>query len=339
MKYGLDKLNARRIDYEISEAKLINEAYKNILQSEAVKYVIGAMQPIDEAYTSATFKEGERVLNQLQKNLTIECEFEFQGSVTNDTHIKARSDIDLLTLIKSFYGLEPPQTPFNPYKGNPVQDLKDLRFEEVKILNLAFQTANIDDSGSKSICLDGGSLKRKIDVVPSNWYDTVLYTTTKNKIYRGVQILDLKNSIRIKNTPFLHNHEINERDKIVNGSLRKVARLMKSIKYDSDNVSMSSYDIVSIAYNIDIKTLSIDKYQDLSLLEACCNYCDTLLNNDDLRNSIKVPDGHRYIFTNNHATKQQLQILTNELINLKNDVLNENQRSFKKLEEARVIFG
>jgi len=35
----LDKLNIRRTDGSIAEAKLFNEAYRNISQSESVKYV------------------------------------------------------------------------------------------------------------------------------------------------------------------------------------------------------------------------------------------------------------------------------------------------------------
>ena len=52
----LDKLNHRRIDDNIIEAKLFNETYRNISQSDSVKYVIGAMQPIDQEYTKNTYK-------------------------------------------------------------------------------------------------------------------------------------------------------------------------------------------------------------------------------------------------------------------------------------------
>lgn len=125
----LDKLNIRRTDGSIAEAKLFNEAYRNISQSESVKYVIGSMQPIDPEYTINTYKQAERVRSQLENRLTDKCEYKYQGSVTNDTHIKAKSDIDLLVIIDRFYTVQNPQVPKNPYKGDPLKDLLDLRSE------------------------------------------------------------------------------------------------------------------------------------------------------------------------------------------------------------------
>ena len=130
----LDKLNLRRTDDSIVEAKLLNEAYRNIAQSDSVKYVIGAMQPIDPEYTKNTYKQAERVRSQLENRLTDTCEFKYQGSVTNDTHIKAKSDIDLLVIIYKFFTLENPQVPKSPYKGDPLKDLLSL------ILTLQLQT-------------------------------------------------------------------------------------------------------------------------------------------------------------------------------------------------------
>lgn len=134
----LDKLNLRRTDDSIVEAKLLNEAYRNIAQSDSVKYVIGAMQPIDPEYTKNTYKQAERVRSQLENRLTDTCEFKYQGSVTNDTHIKAKSDIDLLVIIYKFFTLENPQVPKSPYKGDPLKDLLSLRKEAEDALDSAF---------------------------------------------------------------------------------------------------------------------------------------------------------------------------------------------------------
>ena len=46
----LKRLSERRIDVMIKEAKLQNEVYYGLNQSEAVKYAIGCMQPIDPVY-------------------------------------------------------------------------------------------------------------------------------------------------------------------------------------------------------------------------------------------------------------------------------------------------
>jgi hypothetical protein len=334
----LDSLSARRTDSSVVTAKMLNEAYRNLTQSDSVRYVIGAMQPIDTEYTKNTYTQGERVCNQLRNRLTNTCEYEYQGSVTNDTHIKARSDIDVLLLIGKFFTLEGPQVPTTPYKGNPTQDLIDLRGEAITCLKAAFPEATIDSTGSKSIVIKGGSLLRKIDVVPSNWHNTNKYVETGDKIYRGVQILDAKNKEMLKNTPFLHNAWIQHKDNNTNGGLRKAARLMKSLKYDTGSIDLSSYDLVSIAFNMPDNELNMSRGMELAILNSCHNFCLELMQNQYKRASLEVPDGHRKIFTDGHATLDGLTQLSAELGTLVKDVLTENQRSFKKLSEARVQY-
>jgi len=334
----LDNLNARRIDPFVENAKLLNESYRSIAQSDAVKYVIGAMQPIDPEYTKNTFAQAERISNQLSKRLIETCEYTYQGSVTNDTHIKAKSDIDLLVIIGKFFTVEQPQTPNFPYAGNPTQDLLDLRSDVESALAAAFPQANLDCSGCKSITIEGGSLTRTVDVVPSNWYITNKYTETQNEIYRGVEILDTSVPRRLANTPFLHNAWIEYKDNNTGGGLRKAARLMKSLKYDCESIELSSYDIVSLAFNMPDTYLNYPRGSELLLLSSCLDYCREVLRNSVLRNSLKVPDGHRNVFAERHATENGLAQLVYELDALASDVLRENQRSFRKLAEARVDY-
>lgn len=338
MATRLEKLSSRRIDPNVTTAKLLNEAWRSISQSDSVKYVIGAMQSIDPEYTKNTFGQGDRVKNQLAERLSNSCDYQYQGSTTNDTHIKAASDIDLLVLTQKFWTLEPPQQPTYPYEGDPVQDLLDLRMEVVASLTSAFPKAAVDATGNKSIVITGGTLTRKIDVVPSNWFDTNDYARTKYEVYRGVQILDAKAKTRITNTPFLHNAVIDQRDRETAGGFRKAARLMKSLKYDSDNIELSSYDIVSIGYNIPVQNLLVSKGKELSILVACLEFSKALQVDPLLRDSISVPDGHRKVFATGHATTRGLNQLAGELERLAADVLNENQRSFRKLAEARVEY-
>ena len=334
----LDRLNFRRTDANITEAKLLNEAYRSISQSDSVKYVIGAMQPIDPEYTRNTYKQAERVRGQLENRLTDSCEYKYQGSVTNDTHIKAKSDIDLLVIIDKFYTLENPQVAKMPYKGDPLQDLLNLRKEAEDALESAFPQAHVDKKGSKSISIEGGSLTRIVDVVPSNWYNTIKYTETGNDIYRGVQILDKSIPAKLANTPFLHNAWIEHKDVNTGGGMRKACRLMKSLKYDSDKIDLSSYDIVSIAFNIPDISLSHPQGGELLILSSCLDYCRQLQFNSTLRESIEVPDRHRKVFSDGHASLLGLNQLTQELEQLESDVLRENQRSFHRLAEARVVY-
>lgn len=334
----LNRLIARRTDDTFFGAKLLNETFQKISQSESVRYVIGAMQPIDPEYTKNTFAQGERIINQLDNRLNTKCDYRYQGSVTNDTHIKAKSDIDILVLTQKFHTLENPQVPKIPYNGDPIQDLLDLREDIIDALESAFPQATVDTTGSKSIPIEGGSLTRKIDVVPSNWYNTNDYVKSDNEVHRGVYILDAKQKKRLSNTPFLHNALIEYKDSQTKGNMRKCARLMKSLKYDSESIELSSYDIVSLAYNIPKHLLLVPQYGELLLLENCLSFCANLIADTSLRNSLMVPDEHRKIFTDGHATLQGLQQLTSELNSLRADVLKENERSFRKLAEARIDY-
>lgn len=340
MATRLDRLGARRIDPTSPTvlAKALRENWRTINQSDSVKYVVGAMEPIDPGYTQNTFKEGERVRNQLEKNLNQACEYEYQGSTTNDTHIKAASDIDLLVITSKFWSLEPPQVANPPYQGDPIKDMHELRGEAAKVLKTAFPQVTVDTTGAKSIVLTGGSLTRKVDVVPANWWDTVKYANTKLKLYRGVHIFDSKANQRLPNTPFLHNALIEARDNNTKGGMRKAARLMKSLKYDSEAIDLSSYDIVSIAYNIPEAMLTVSRDQPLMILEACYGYVTYLQINQPARDAIKVPDDHRTVFAPGHATVTGLNQLAGELQKLTNDVLTENTRSFKRLAEARIPY-
>lgn len=334
----LERMSARRTDSSVIGANQLNEVFRRISESESVRYVLGAMQPIDPEYTANSYKQGDRVCEQLKSRLDENCDYEYQGSVTNDTHIKARSDIDILVLIGKFYGIEPPQEPAIPYAGDPLQDLVDLRSDCIASLESAFPQATVDSKGSKAIAIEGGSLTRKIDVVPSNWFNTNDYERTKSKTDRGVQILDVKKLVRLKNTPFLHNARIEEKDNLTLGGLRKVARLMKSLKYDTDAIDLSSYDIVSIAYNMSISSLTVRKELELSLLGSCLDFCESLRLDRLFRESLKVPDGQRLIFTAGHATLTGLNQLTEALRQLSDDVLMENTRSFSRLAEARIDY-
>ena len=111
---ALANLRARR-----NPEGLLREAYASVQEDEAVQYLVGAMEGVESGFTRKTYEEGERVANQIRGGLAVESvkvEFEYQGSVTKNTHIKAYSDVDLLVLETRFYSLQPPQQPTHPYK-------------------------------------------------------------------------------------------------------------------------------------------------------------------------------------------------------------------------------
>jgi hypothetical protein len=78
-----------------------------------------------------------------------------------------------------------------PYQGDPIDDLYQLRkrCEEALELDLDF---DVSSPGSKAISVQGQALECKVDIVPSNWCDTHQCRFSKDKIFRGVKVLDVR---------------------------------------------------------------------------------------------------------------------------------------------------
>lgn len=326
----LNDLKNRRQDIEILKKsyfadaiqRTVTENYESLREAESIKYAIGAMSPVDQIYTKNTYEEGERVKNQLEKlKEKVSIEFKYQGSVTNNTHIKAYSDIDILTIHGAFYTLEPPLISTNPYHGDPIQDLLDLRGRCYNILYNAYPTANVDNNGAKSISLSGGSLKRKIDIVPANWYNTVKYEATRIDYYRGINILDYYSKKLLENQPFYHNKLLEDKDNATFKNYKRVVRFLKTLRFDaSQKIDLSSYDIAAIMYNMD-NGLYLIGNSPLMLIENSLRFLIFIRENELYRNSLKVPDGSRSIFCTNGANTTNLNLLIKELSGLYQDIL------------------
>lgn len=320
----------------------VNEVYKRIQGDDAVRYAVGAMQPIDPGYTQNTFREGDRVQAQLAERLparAIAVAFRYQGSTTNDTHIRAHSDLDILVLHERFFSLEPPLKPQFPYEGDPLEDLRELREASVQVLRSGFPAVTVDTSGGKCISLTGGSLRRKIDVVPANWWNTISYDRSGYERDRGVMIYDAKSHTRITNRPFLHNFLIDQRDNQVGGGVRKVARLLKSLKYDAAApVQVSSYDICALAYSMPEDLVRVRPPHELLLVSGADRYLRFLLNDAAFRGNLVVPNGSRKIFGSDGASVDGVARLQGEVASLLSDIERGVARSFKNLAEARVEY-
>lgn len=334
----LDNLINRRLVVDELPFQLSSESkIASLNQSESVRYALISMQEIDPKYTANTINEAKRVINQLSKELHADTGYRYQGSVSNNTHIKGRSDIDVLTLCHEFITLEPPQKASSLYKGDVIVTLKTMKKTAITTLRSAFPTATVENN-AKSIKITGGSLRRDIDVVPSNWYDSNRYSQTSNEVYRGIQILDSVNDSRVCNYPFLHNALIDQKDRACNGGLRKAIRLMKTLKYESELDGPSSYDICALAYNMDSSLLLTSYQQDLAIVYNCFVYCSGLMLDKTMRDSLKVPNETRKVFCDEGCSRSDLESLTDELKALIRDIESENKRDFRKIAAERIGF-
>lgn len=274
----------------------------------ATRYAIGAMQPVDARYTEICFETAQRIENQLSNRLTnlgYTLDFKLQGSVPLDIHIKGFSDVDILVIDQEMLryardGIR--ASSYTPTTKDSLGILRCLRNDSKQELELAFPKTFVDDSGSKSLRITGGSLQREVDIVPAIWWDTVQYQQSMVDSDRGVAILDVVKNDHIYNSPFVHIKRIRAKCDDSNGGLRKSIRLLKNIKADSEaegqNIGISSYDIASIMYHADARNLRHNEYYELAVLGETQRWLNYLLDNKNQATQLEVPNGTRKIFEN-----------------------------------------
>jgi hypothetical protein len=289
---------------EFAARTRLTELYERRSSNKATRYALGAMQEVDPDYTANSVAEGDRVKNQLAKNLAgeIPVAFEYQGSVPLNVHIRGVSDIDLLILRTDFVTIDlqgPGANTYSDWTGaGPADLLSRLRTRGEVILQSAFPEADVVTSGAKSIAISGGSLRRKVDVVPSHWHDTARYQAHRERKDRGVCILVRDERRTMQNLPFLHIHEIQRKDLHTGGGAKKVVRLLKNLRNDSDyaeSIKLSSYETAGIVWHFHEPSLTVHPWAELSLLATAKQNLDAMVANKDWTMRLPTPDGSRRI--------------------------------------------
>jgi hypothetical protein len=297
------------------------------------RYAIGVMQPVGAKYTQVSEQTGEKVANQLRDRLAkagINAEFELQGSVPLNVHIKRVSDVDVLAITTSFKTYHPQgaralQGEYrNPSSRTAEGVLSELRLQVETDLVAAFPAATVDKSGAKAVKVSGGSLPRSVDVVPAHWYDTKEYQSSNRKADRTVTIYNKRTGETIDNQPFLHIDRVATRCDTTHGGLRKSIRLCKSVKADSDrDIQLSSFDIAAIMYHADMSALRVGQFADLAVLAETQRHLDALWQDPLRAGQLRVPDGSRLIFDDPKKRDWLLQ-LSIEMDDLLQSVYDEN---------------
>ncbi len=348
---GLDSITALSKSASFAEDSVnLREAYESRATTEAIKYALGAMQELEAKYTRICIEDGDRVRDQLKTGLNnagIPVDFEYQGSVPLNIHIRFASDIDLLVLHDGFVTLDwsgPRAGGYNRLGGSVLSDMLNLRTACESVLETKFPAVKVDKSGSKSIALTGGSLRRKVDVVPSHWHDTAAYQQSRDKQDREVKILDKDNEMLISNRPFLHMQRIEDKDLRTDGGAKKSIRLLKNIKRDSSYaIQLTSYDIAGLIWHMDNDALRKPYYLELSLLAELQNYLQLLISNPAYAKTLIVPDKSRIILDSEEKLRS-LKWLKNDLDELLvsiayelNPLLRDQAQATRQLREARIF--
>ncbi len=323
-----------RKEYILDEAGIAPglESFYGIKESPEIRYAIGAMQPVTARYTEISKEEGSRVATTLLgalKAIGTNASYYLQGSVPLDIHIKGVSDVDVL-IFHPYFTTQGPVAAHKNYTtindGKSMLDrIRELRLDSERILKDKYPAATVDNTRPKAINMEGGSLRREIDIVPAHWYDTLAYQYSDCLSDREVKIYDKKNHVTIGNSPFKHMSVINDRDSSYNGNLKKVCRLLKNLKADAEQSVMatlkplSSYDIAGLAYHMSHK-LRIPMYYELGLVSNTREFLLEVLSNDcAIGETLITPDGSRKIL-DSKVKKDAAIALTHELCKLHDDI-------------------
>lgn len=334
----LSKLNARRkgtdrlervaaaSQIDVLNKSFLDESYQRRATSQKhTQYALGAMQEVGPDYTRISLNTAERVGQQLEQKLAIPVTFKLQGSVPLNVHIRAVSDVDLLTIDSRMLTYDRTGCRANTYSTTHLTSLSallEMRLEAEKVLKLAYPAATVDCSGGKCIALSGGSLARPVDVVPAHWDDNTTYQALLELHERGVTILDKKVPTTLGNLPFLHIKRVTDRDDACLGSLKKAIRLTKNVKNDADSASaakLPSFDIAALLFHSDQNALKLGGFYELAILAEAQRFFDWCYHNKDQAKLLRTPDNTRAIldsedkFSGLTAISVELDALTKEV--------------------------
>ena len=102
----------------------------------------------------------------------------------------------------------------------------------------------------------------------------------------------------LANRPFLHIAKVDEKNRRSNGGAKKVIRMLKNLKADSDNpssISVNSYEIAGLVYHFEDQPISLPAYRELALVAATKQQLERMINNKLWTMGLTTPDGIRKI--------------------------------------------
>lgn len=317
------KLQKRMNPDNYSDAHLfgesVNKELLGVAGNDILEYVKRSMQGVAKEYTDRSIEAGTNVKNHLKEAL-YSVDYEYQGSVMTNTHIRGNSDIDLLVLCDKFYyannsvverqyssdlnsfqlnesqinRLESHVGNAGNYSGNSSQDLRDIRLKSENKMRAIYYIC--DTTKPKCISITNQNLHRDVDIVVAAWHKT----------YEGIRDgASKKNSVRIYDkelddvgrveSPFVSIDRINTKDSSVNGRLKKMIRFTKTLKYDSkEEIDLSSFEINAICYNIDVNNYFRKAFYDL--VPVLAQEFAKIVTDASYRDNIVSVDGSEYIF-------------------------------------------
>ena len=322
-------------------------AYTNV----ADEYVRFAMSAVDEKFTKDIMQAGLNVKTHLQRSL-VNVDYEFQGSVMTDTHIKANSDIDLLVISNRFYKV-PSTVELNnqlqntllnssqkevvrsilnasTFIGNSNTVLHENRLNAENTLQKQYDVCDIHKP--KSIHIYNKDLRKHVDTVIA-CYDDDMFSikNLRESRSRGIKIYEKNVGTGKTDHPFYTIDCINNKSALAHGRLKKMIRFLKNFMHDSDYEysEIKSFGVNIICYNIDVYRYASLHY--VELLFIIKEQLKKIISDVNYRTSLKSIDGSEKLFYDKYGNFYQAKF--NEVKRLDAELqtlINEIYFNFKK---------
>ncbi|KGH25473.1 hypothetical protein P353_24980 [Comamonas testosteroni] len=131
-----------------------------------------------------------------------------------------------------------------------------------------------------------------------------------------MEVLDKKKCEFNDNMPFLVQYNINNKDELTFGGCKKAIRLLKTLRADADDeIDFSSFNIMSIIYNMDNGELRHQRLYEGALIVSINNWLNYLGANLQVLRSLDAVDGSRKVIQSS-KDEAEFQLLRSELNDL-----------------------
>lgn len=299
------------------------EDYELIAEPPGIKYLLGAMKPIDPAYTSSSIEEGMFVAGMIVQafdELEQRVEFLMQGPLACDVHIKKYACSDIILISK----LSSQQQRYEKEPYDLMAFSAAFRVQLEKVLKGMFYSDFLRFNDEGGVLFRDRQATKNTLVVPAVCYEEYSYSSkfgTSVSLYeKGVSHLIYCNPQKLLKL-------IQERDILYFGNLRRVIRLLFNVVADMPAYKkarlacLSRRELISIAYSMSVE---LDTFPGNipGLLERVRAHLQFICDSEKFRKKVVCLDSGRKIFST-HEKTIALEILKSEFRELSSAIYKE----------------
>jgi len=292
----IENLKRRRYDEALKEAAL-SETFYHSDYSDCIKYTLESMLEIDPSYAYKVYAVSRRIHEKIAKELKkrgFHVDYRYQGELKTYSNILLYGGVEIIVIKKNI-------------TDKPHKEIHTLAMELMDILQGDPSFKSLDYSDRTRIRITALKPTCEVDILPSVWVDSLEYKKTKNEIYRGIAEFDFKYKKIKKYLPFLNIARINAKDQKVEGNLKNISRLLKTLRADSeDKIDLKDSEINAIVYNLSDSGLRARSKHLLTLLPGTEKRLNDIYINAASFNGLLSPSGKDRVFAGRPDKKAEV---------------------------------